>query len=200
MYSSRSNNLFRTYDLDQHLRGLMNSLVSEIGRLNSEQLEKPDLNKELIEKYSLHAPVLHEDQIRVDARESEVGVRADRFISHYDEGVVYVKGLAITITIPFTGTAQLFECRPSTYSLSGTPDAQVNQGNLILNYETTEKDPEKIKQLWNKDISDIKQNLEWIDRDLTRHNSSLSHVVETTLASRKKEAGEYRSIIDELKQ
>lgn len=202
MYSARSNNLFREQRLDDYLRSRLQTISSEIDRLTPEQIaaEENVIGNKLLEKHGLEVPTLNEGAIQIDAHEAQIAVRGNSRIHSFGDGTSLVKGLEISVTVPFDGDSKLFHYMPSTYSLSGTPDAQIFENRLVLSYETAEKDPEKIKQLWARDISDIKQNLEWISRDIAANNALLQNSMASLVSRRKQEAGEYKSIIDQLKQ
>ena len=151
----------------------------------------------MLEKHNIVVPFLLEDKIKIDTKEKEIVIdnRNSRFLHN---GPVRCMGLSITVNIPFKGPGNLFECHPSTHSFSGTPNAVIENNSLILYYKTTEKEPEKIKNLWQKDINDIKQNLEWIKKDILNYNSSLEAGIKTLLANRKKEAGESQDLISKI--
>lgn len=202
MFHSRNQRLFRDNKLDAYLRQRSSALETEIRNLSlSEITAKTDeeLVQQLLAKYQVTAPVLDESKLDIEAHEAMVQVR-DHFSSRFDRGgVVSVPGHSITIRVPFSGPGELFKCTPSTWSPSGTPDATIESGNLVLHYETTEKDPEKIKSLWKNDLGVINQNLGWVEKDLAGYNASLVSNMQAALNKRKKEAEESKSLIDKLK-
>lgn len=203
MNYSNTNNLFRQYSLDDYLRSRTQSLENEVSSFDSGKFnqEESALLEQLVNKYSIKTPTIMESDTKIDAHEAQITLndRGSR-IFDYDDGPVTVKGLSITVSIPFQGNSQLFQCTPSSYTLSGTPDADVRDGKIILSYETTEKDADKIKGLWVNDIRVIKENLGWIERDAINYNNSLTNNIKTMLNKRKKEANESQSLIDKLKQ
>lgn len=199
------NTLFRKYKLSAYLENSLNNFRQEIDSLSLVYLNenKPEeIASTIISKYTLQVPKLILEKMSIDAIESQVWVddRMSGFINR-GQGGVTVKGLAITVTIPFEGgSSQLFECMASTYSLSGTPEAQIQEGKVVLTYETVEKDPEKIKLLWNRDIELINQNLAWINADLQKHNSVLSSLVTVAIAKRKGDVESVTDLISKLRQ
>lgn len=178
------------------------SLNNEVGSLSLAALKEKEIIivNDLISKYSLTTPVLEKDKINVDAREAQITLNTYDSRTVFADGPIITKGLAINVEIPFKGESMLFQTMPSSYSLSGTPVAEIHPDKLILYYETAEKDPEKIKQLWQADIQAIEQNLEWIGRDAMQHNSSLKSSVEAAIARRKQEATDSESLIAKLKE
>jgi len=199
-YHDQHNCLFRQNDLSSFLRGRFAILETEIKEWSFEKINsagEQSLVDELLEKYTLHAPILKENEIDIDARESEIEVPASRVFN--DERYYKISGLKISVRIPFKGDANFFNYRPSTYSISGTPKADIERQIIVLRYETAEKDPEKIKDIWKKDIKDIKQNLEWVGKDFTNFNTSLESNMKTLVFKRKKEAEENQSLINKIK-
>lgn len=197
-----SNSLFRGTDLGAYLRARAERLQEEINGLSFAELQNIEDSKaadEFANRHSIKPPVLKESEIKVDASEGPVtvGGRRSGFI---DDREYTVTGLHLTVKVPFDGESELFKCQPSTYSLSGTPDGDIRNNELILTYQTAEKDADKINALWEKDVRDIKQNLEWVSKDVSGYNSSIINTIRTTLANRKKQAGESQSLIDKLKR
>ena len=200
MFYSRNKRLFSEYSLSDYLRKVLISLDEEIKGLSYEQIsdvDEGDLIGQLITKYQVNIPTLDKKNIDIDAKEATVSVKPE---FGFDDGPINVPGLFIIVKIPFSGSVDLLKCRASTYSVSGTPEAEIESGNIVLQYETVEKDSEKIKNLWAGDIKSIQQNLSWIEKDVVGHNSSLENNIKTSLTQRKKEAEENKSLIDKLKE
>jgi hypothetical protein len=190
--------LFTSYYLDGYLREKGDSLRSHIKNLGIKEFEKESLLSELLERYKMTPVIVKEDEKKIDAIEADVTVRSQFFDDDDDRRVFTTKGLSITVKIPFVGDRNLFACRPSTHTFSGTPRADVEQNQIILKYETTEKDPEKIKQLWLRDISEIQKNVDWINNDLNGYNSRLETEINNLLSERKKQAGENQSLLNAI--
>ncbi len=199
MFYSRNQQLFSECSLGDYLRQTIFSLEKEIKDLSLEQIngvDEKDLLDQLVMKYQISAPILDEGKIDINAQEATVSVNRQ---FGFDDGPVDVPGLSITVRIPFSGFGDLFRCRASTHSMSGTPCAEIEGGHLVLYYETIEKDAEKIKGLWKSDIGSIKQNLGWVEKDTISHNDSLENIIKAGLMRREKEAEENESLINKLK-
>lgn len=196
-FNQRNVSLFSECNLSDFMRAEKATLVSKIKGLTLEEIKKDEeiLIKDLVGLSMLRTPILQEEQMKVDPRESEIEIR-----SEFDHSQHKVMGLEIAVQIPFEGRKELFKCRASTYSSSGTPYATVDNNEIAVNYKTTEKDPEKIEQLWKSDIDVIKKNLAWIDKDIVLYNASLENDVRMSLQRRKKEAEDNGSLIDRLKR
>jgi len=201
-YNSRSDRLFREYDLNAKMRAQIEALEKEVKSMPHEilsQKKDAEIIEELSPKYSIHVPTLNLDEIDISPEEAEIQVRDD-FFSRHENGLVTVNGFRVTVTIPFAGDKEIFRMRPSTVSSSGTPGPTLTENSLIFTYETREKNPEKIKELWNSDIKDIQQNLEWIERDVSSHNSSLENIIQEHINQRRKDADDNQALFEQLKK
>ena len=202
MYSSNQvNKLFSERPLSDYLRERTETIKKEIKNLTLDQISDTEVSSadELIRRNALNAPSLLEDRALIDAKESRIHVHQehDGFKAGFTPDLI--QGLSITVKIPFEGSSALFKYAPSTYSLSGTPHGKIEDSNLVLNYETREKDPEIIKQLWSNDINVIKQHLSWTANDVSQYNGALADVVRDSLNQRKAEAENNQSLIGKLK-
>lgn len=187
--------LFNEADISGYLDFNNQKLKNFIDTLPfDDDIDEQNIAKSVLKKYSLFVPVLLEDEIKRDVKEKEMRVQS----IFGDTGIV--KGLAIQVKIPFKGDPLLFRYKPSTYTLSGTPMAEIEDGNIVLYYETDEKDADKIKQLWIKDIKEIKQYLERMRNDLEKYNNNLIQDIQTLIKYRKQEFDANSDLINKLKQ
>lgn len=203
----KGDRLFQDGYLSSHLSGMEMSMDNHIQGLDRQKVISIDesvLVQELMGKFTLHTPRLLEEKISIDPQEAEIALNRGRNSrdvfgdDYYDERTV--KGLYIKVTVPFEGNGSLFRYRPSTFSLSGTPSAQVENEYVVMEYETAEKDEGKIKQLWEHDIAEIKKHLEYVNTDVKQYNNSLEQRIRSRVANRKKEAGGNQSLIDALRR
>lgn len=190
--------LFNSRYLDEYLREKKDFLREKIKNLGIKEFENENLSSELLERYKVTPIIIKEDEIKKDAVEVDVVTRSQFFDDEDDRKVFTTKGIAITVKIPFVGDKNLFACSPSTHSLSGTPRADVEQNQIVLRYETTEKDPEKIKQLWLRDMGEIQKHVGWINNDLNGYNSQLEAEIKNLLSARKKQVGENQSLLNAI--
>lgn len=203
MFYQDQNKLFAEVHLSDYIQSKNESLASAVKNLDSIRISNTAediLIKEFIDAYTLMVPKLAEDQIRVDPREADITINQRDLIFNDDERSYTTKGLNITVEVPFVGNYELFRCRPSTFTLSGTPEASIQGNNIVLQYETIEKDSEKLKQLWLSDIAEIKQYLGWVEKDLMEYNSRLETNTKNLLVKRKQECDVNQSLINQLKQ
>lgn len=192
-----SNKLFREGTLFDFLGQRKRGLSNEIDQFEPNYVlntKEDDLYKYLVDRYSLETPVIVEDKIYAETEETYVGAR-DSFDPNH---VVSRKGLRIKVTVPFNGDSVLFKYRASAYSLSGSPSAEIEGQELILDYKTVEKDPKEVKKLWEKDLAEIRKNLSWVERDVSMYNKEIEQITKESIARRKKEIMENQSLISSL--
>ncbi len=205
----REDNLFQEDYIGSHLSALERSLSNYIKDLDLKKImatEENVLLQEIVERFKLNPPKLFEDKIQINPQETEISLgqnHSSRWMLDDDDFEPRpVKGLHIEIRIPFEGDGSLFKYRPSSfsYSLSGTTPTQIQGNYLVMEYDTTEKDPEKIKNLWGNDLVNIRKNLEILGTDVKPYNGGLEAKIRSQVASRKKEAESNQSLIDALKR
>src|SRR3989344_1118341 len=141
MFYSRSNRLFQEYSLDDYLRQIGNSLNEALRNIPLSRIEESGeeaLTKELFGQFKISAPVIEEEKIDIDAKEADIEVIPE---IGFRDGPIMLRGFVIVVKVPFSGNGEMFNFRASTYSMSGTPEGEVEDSNIVLNYETREKDP-----------------------------------------------------------
>jgi len=181
---------FRKGDLSDFLEQRKQALKKEIEGYDANYIlnvSEEDFCQYLISKYVLEIPSIREDEIYVyDTREVDIDVSKDprRFISDRSRPF-YIKGTRVTIAIPFEGDENLFQYKPSTYTLN-PPRGRIVGQEVHLIYEMVEHDPEKLKQMYKQDLDEIKRYLEWVRRDVGGFNNQLESLVRQSVAQRKK--------------
>ncbi len=173
------------------LESLKAGLKDEVQRMGREYLLKTseeELCKYLVGRYTLETPVLHDDnKVAHPAEDIDMDVRGrvDYAIIDDDEPHI-VKGISVTIAVPFEGDGQLFHFTPSSFSLSGIRGNVV--GNEIhLRYRGLPQDmsTDKIKTDMEQDIGQIKGYLQTMARDAAEHNKFIEGEARRLLVARK---------------
>ena len=146
-----------------------------------------DFCQYLVSKYSLVPPKIHEDKIYV-CDKNEVDIDTSKYPPKvvFDEDCPYcIKGLQITIAIPFEGEEDLFQYKPSHFSLN-PPRGEIVDGEIHLVYEMIEHGSGKLNRMYKRDLGEIKRWLEWVNYDVNNFNKELASFVRQFLAQRKK--------------
>lgn len=75
-----------------------------------------DLVDYFVKKYRIEVPSLDRDGIVADQREAKIDVTHRFDYGGSGRGARHVTGTAVEITVPFTGEAEAFKIRPTTYN------------------------------------------------------------------------------------
>jgi hypothetical protein len=163
--------LFHDEPLDQFLDRFKTNLQREIESCEPNYIlnvSKEDYCNYLISKYSLEIPVLQENDIYV--HEQKELRKEEHRTPTVRNGSMLSGILALTISVPFLGYGQLFKCRPSTFTVS-PPEGTVEESEIRLYYETSDRNPNNIKRSYAQKIKEIKTYLEWVKKDVDSHNA-----------------------------
>jgi hypothetical protein len=111
----------------------LQQLRKEVNAVDADRLlntAADDLARFFEAKFHIEVPVLSRDDIVVDQREAQIDVRYDpmRWIEDKSRPF-YIAGTEVQVEIPFTGQSQVFEIRPTSYTLS-PPIAEVKDSML----------------------------------------------------------------------
>ena len=142
----------------------------------------------LINRHTLGVPVLHDEDKTVQPAEDvdiDVSGRFDYAVDK-DEGPHYVKGISVTIAVPFDGDGQIFHFRPSAYPMSGIRGTVIGS-EIYLKYQGLPQDmsTEKLKKGVERDINMIKDQLLSMSRDTETHNKFIELETKRLVTNRK---------------
>ncbi len=176
-------------DLRSYLEQRRLDLKREIEKLETNYIlnvSEDDLCRHLVDKYLLDPPCLRKDEIYV-YDQSEVDVDVSHDISRAiinRRHPFYVKGISITIAVPFDGDAELFYYQPST-STFNPPKGEVVGQEVHLTYQRADHNDKELKQTYMRDIDAIRQYLTWVANDVKNFNESLEFLARKIVTRRK---------------
>ncbi len=180
--------LFNNGYLSDFLRNIEQQLYSKIDNYDSEYLfnvNHSDLINHLISEYKLDTPSLNEEKIYVDQEEKDIDVRYDRSRYIRDRSrPFYLKGFSITFHVPYSGDKGLFFLQPSL-STTNPPYANIIEREILISIESLEHDEKKIKNEFNRCLSNIKVYLSRISKDAQQFNDSLKQKIEPRINYRR---------------
>jgi len=185
---SRGDLLFHKYELRAVMDNNEQKMYAEIDAYNSNRLlntSTEDLAKYFIDKFSIEPIKILEENICVDQKETKIDatLHPESFFFH-DDGPHFVTGTAVILEIPFTGDAELFKCRPSTFNFN-PPVADIRGNSLIITISTFKHEPEIIRNELKRQINSINEYVEWINRDLPPWNFALPSKAKARIENRK---------------
>lgn len=173
---------FREGDTFATFRNLIDSVVAEINSLDNNYVQKAseaELEKHFIDKVLIEPLVLYSEN-RYIKNQSGTKIDVRGFLS--DERVV-VQGTKIDIAIPFEGDPMLWRIRASTFSLSGYPDIDLRDNEIIFSVSFRDDSAES-----NQLLSEIDRNTKslveavgYLRSDVTNHNNSAPNTIKQAL-------------------
>ena len=189
------------------LQNYLNQMKFELKRKIEEMKPNDVLNKseenlcqDLVSRYLLETPILHEDKKYAHKPEEiDIDISQDPMRSIRDRSrPFYVKGISVTIAVPFDGNSELFQYRPSTFSSSGPPCGQIVGKEVQLIYKKEKHNSKELKQEYTRDINEIKKHLNFIKSDIEKYNESLEPFVKQIITQRRKRLEKAKKVIEDL--
>ncbi|MFC1782344.1 hypothetical protein ACFL02_02010 [Planctomycetota bacterium] len=182
MYPFRDGDTFATF------QKLVDSITSEINSLDNDYVLKAshiELEEYFIEKMLIEPLVLHTDKQYI---KNQSGVQID--VSHDFNRAVFpgeravVKGTRIDIAIPFEGNPMLWKIRASTYGVSGYPEIEIQNNEVIFStkFPDDTAKSEKIRSDIERNIKLLENAVGYLKNDVDGHNNSAPEKIKQVLA------------------
>ena len=170
--------------LKQEIRGLENSYVL---RTSPTELEQFFLDKAHVEPLVLLANQYYIE----DQKSRQVDARRDpnRFFFPGDRPY-HVPGTELIVAIPFEGDPSLWRIRPSTFSVSGYPEIDPQDGRVLLRIQFVDAsaDPARLKQEIDEQVKRLGNAVENLRQDVDQHNKSAPDTIRSELETKRKQA------------
>lgn len=181
--------LFSGGDLADFLEQRKSRMTQEINGLEKNRVlnaSTDTLRDQFVEAYNLERILLHEDAITTSVDEAQVDVSRDFLRNIPDPSrPYYITGTEVTLHIPFTGDAELFHYKASTFSLSGRPEGRVFGGEIALSSRQTAQDPAAMQRDLDSKLADLTKHVQWTNSDVEGFNHSLSRFIEQHIEARR---------------
>jgi hypothetical protein len=181
MYPFRDGDTFTTF------RNIVDNVTAEINSLDNEYVLKAsptELEQYFIEKILINPLVLHTDDKYI---KNQSGTQID--VSHDFRRVVFpgeraiVKGTSLEIAIPFEGDPMLWRIRASTFSISGYPDIEIRNNEVLFNvsFPDDSADPDRLRSDIERSIKSLSDAVGYLKNDVDRHNASALNTIRQAL-------------------
>jgi len=145
-----------------------------------------DLIRSLVDQLSLEVPTMDESSIHMDYGEADIDARSLPNRHVFDRSrPVYIKGVQVTVTIPFEGDAGFFQIQPQTFVWQDLPEAKVSMSELRITYLRTDHDAAAIKQAHEMALGILKRNLANLKTSVDEFNGQLERQVRSMFKERK---------------
>ena len=175
---------FRDIDLERSLNSNKQKMVVKVDSFKNEEIMANDLEilaGNLYEEFRIEpVEIMDEEFSKRHVGQAKVKKRIDPFLQDfYGKEYTEVDGVVMIFYFPFTGEEDLFKCHASTYSLSGYPDISISRGFISLRYEysLSEMQSESAKdsalKKLERDIKDIRDGINYANKDVEAYNMSL---------------------------
>lgn len=183
-----TNFLFCDGSLSDKLDNRLARAAKTIAELPADGLEpesEGELFDQLRRKFVVNPLKLIQSRIsREGPREVGIELTGDNAFL-YGEDRITVKGLELTIIVPFEGDAWLFRMRPSRWSTY--PQGEVVGQELHLSYRVVEKDVDEIKKRYHRELQEIEDYIDRQASDIEGFNILIDGVMRDGVTKRRNE-------------
>ncbi|NUK03237.1 hypothetical protein [Streptomyces lunaelactis] len=179
---SSGNTLFRRGDLAAALNHALQNITQAVARWDEDSLlstPESDICGSLEQKFLMEPLVLDRDGIIADSVKEGVAT-----VRHFNEEV-QVRQTVVAISVPFTGDPDLFDLRPSTFTLS-PPSATIQGGELKLQWAgPVNQDAGQVRQNLDNQLDEIQKWVNWSTSQVNAHNDLAAQRIATEVQARK---------------
>ena len=199
------------HNYSSHNASLLSTVLSEqINKLRNEVAQEPknsllNVNESayinyLTEKYSIEYLVCDWENKTIDDYEKQVtanqlspNILFLRCINQNDHRTF--PQLMIVCHVPYTGDFSLMGYQPM-FSLSSLPKLMVGNGEFT--FETLVDPIIPVKLMLEQNINSIRTQIDYINNDLTKHNTSIKTIAENTVKERKRVLLDRLSLLESI--
>ncbi len=200
--------LFYEGDLDATLRTHHASIKDKVDSLPKDQFlaSTEDAIVEHIQSSMRIEPIqLHEDSMVMDQQEVKVDVSHNRDRNPFgDRGPIYVSGVKVTVSVPFTGDKELWRLRPNQWQ-NVFPRGNIRHpGSDGIGYldivieQPSDEGSETVKYLLEDTLKSVRFYLESQKRQIDQHNAGLANVIRQSTQNRRSRIKAHDNIAEAL--
>jgi TIR domain len=168
--------LFREFDFYSLQERQLQQMAMAIANADPGGIITGDVDqsvKQFSEQFSLDAPQLIEGAVSVTVNEAKVDVTGDIRFGAFGPGTHYAAGIEVSYYVPYSGEKAMFNCKPSTWS-SVLPVAELGEAELKMIFARPDQDVAVTKVEFDRELSLIKQYLEWLRENCRTFNLALA--------------------------
>jgi len=204
----RDNFLFYEGDLDATLTNHFGQISAKVDAISRDQLfgtPEDDLVEHVSAQIAIEPITFHETSAEMEEKEAKIDVSQDRERNPFrDSGPIYVSGIRVTVSIPYTGDPSLWKQRPNSYQLS-FPRGEVRMPNKdgighldIVIEQPTDAPPERIKQRLESELKSIRFFLDSQKRQVEQFNNSVPGMIRSAIQARRNRLKKHEGIVELL--
>ena len=181
---------FRDGDTFATFRNIVEKTVAEIEALENDYVLKAspvELEQHYISKVLLTPLTLDAANHYIESQDgTKIDVSHDFRRMSFDGGPIVVKGTTLRIAIPYTGDANLWRIRASTFSMSGYPELEIHNNVVVFSHSFPDDsaDPQQIRAEIERGIRSLSKAVAYLANDVAAHNDNASNAVKAALDSK----------------
>ncbi len=195
------NYLFSKYDWFSVQENQEKQLTAEISQMDGNRMlntSPDDLCDYFEEKYRVNVPILRESEITADQKETQIDVSGDRLRAIRDRSrPFHIPGTEIEITVPFDGDTEVFNIRPTSFTLS-PPSADIRGNSLILRIQGTDLKADKVRAEIDRTISEINSYLNTLKENAMGLNDQLRNIANGSIERRREKLLSNQNLVASL--
>ena len=191
----REDHLFADGDLDATLRAHQASIYTKIDAISRDQFmcaQPEEVVDHILSAMTIDPLVLFEDRAEMDQRETKIDVSAWRDRNPFgDRGPILVSGVAVSVSIPFTGESFLWKLKPNLWQ-TVFPHGKVvssrgeNTGHVQIDMaQPTDEAPERFKSHLDGELKSIRFYLQSQKQQIDAFNVGLRSQILAAVSARR---------------
>lgn len=190
-----NNLLFSEFDLDATMRNQLKDVSGKVGTIPRDQFlstSEETLHEHLFSSMSPEPLILYEDRMEMEEEEVNIDVTNDPMRNPFgDRGPILIPGIKVTVSIPWTGEAQLWNMKTNPYNLnppSGRIRMKDNKGIGYLDISAGQSSDEpqiNLKTEIDNAIENVKKCVERQKVQIEQHNKELSREIGEAIQRRR---------------
>ena len=194
--------LFHTYDLGRTIERQRQHLANEVNSMSENEVlntSQEDMAKYLFDKWNINPLTIDKSGIHTDYTDAQIDVSGDIRRAIFDQsGPFYITGTRVTFYVPFTGDSVLFQCQPSTFSLS-PPRATISRSSeLVFTYDLTKEQTSGVKGTFERDLDQTLVHAERINAEVMKFNTDLPEHARQRLDARREKLLQDRNLVESI--
>jgi len=173
--------------LRDYLQSRREQALAEIERYDANRFlnsNPEDLSSYFVQKYEVAVPVILDDGITADQRETKIDVSGRFEYGAWPGERVVVPGTELTLHVPFDGDVDLIRYRASTFSTS-PPRGRVAGQEVVLTYTAPHVDAGTARSYFEEQLGELRRYLAWTAAELQQFNMSLAVTLRQAIDARR---------------
>lgn len=181
--------LFNKGDLGVLLRNLEETVLKDVERYDGNLLlntPTDDVCAYYLKRHEIEPVELAEDS-KITADTQDVTVDTRRLPEgrwNYGEHQPTIVATAYSFFVPFTGDAELFNFRPSTFTIN-PPRAIIKGSNLVLTFVMLENETTDLKSIFNNELNNIRSHVRLLNSAVEGFKDRLPNVTRRAVDDKK---------------